>query len=61
MKAINWLQIDSKSVFTETIINEEIDTDFQELFAQISSETTLDECIDFDPETITLELAVDPT
>ena len=43
------------------VINEEIDTEFQELFAQISSEAKLDEYIDFDGETITSEPAVDPT
>ena len=35
-----------------SIINEEIDTEFQELFAQLSSETTLGEYIDFDAETM---------
>ena len=44
-----------------SIINKEIDTEFEEIFAQISGETTLDEYIDFDVETITSELAVDPT
>ena len=44
-----------------SIINEEIDTEFQELFAQIFSEITRDEYIDLDKETITLEPAVHPT
>ena len=77
LKAISWLQTAGKSVSTETInhcskkcgcdagdksiINEEIDTEFQELFVQISSYTTTDEYTDFDVETITSELAVDPT
>ena len=43
-----------------SIINEEIHTEFQDLFAKISSETILDEDIDFDEETITSEPAVDP-
>ena len=42
-------------------INNEIDTKFQELLAQISSETTFDEYINFDAETITSDLTVDPT
>ena len=42
-------------------INNEIDTKFQELLAQISSETTLDEYINFDTETITSDLTVAPT
>ena len=77
LKAITWLQTTWKSVSTEiikqyfkkyefgvgdmSIINEKIDTEFSELFAQIPSETTLDEYIDFDEETITSEPAVDPT
>ena len=77
MKAITWLQTAWKSVSTETIkqffqkcgcdvedmsvINEEIDTKFQKLFAEVSSETTLDVYIDFDVETITSEPGVDPT
>ena len=44
-----------------SIINEETDTEFQELFAKISCETTLDEYIDFAVETITSEPAVDLT
>ena len=44
-----------------SVINKETDTEFQEFFAQISSETTLDEYIDFDAKTITSEPAVDPT
>ena len=44
-----------------SIINEETDTEFQELFAKISCETTLDEYIDFAAETITSEPAVDLT
>ena len=44
-----------------SIINEEIDTEFQGLFAQIFSETTLDEHIDFDVETVISEPVVDPT
>ena len=43
-----------------SIINEKIDTEFQELFAQISSEATLDEYINFDAETIISEPAADP-
>ena len=41
-----------------SVVNEEIDTEFQELFAQISDETKIDEYIDFDFETVTLEPAV---
>ena len=44
-----------------SIINEEIDTKFQELFAQTSSGTTLYEYINFEAETITYEPDVDPT
>ena len=44
-----------------SIINEEIDTEFQELFGKISIETTLDEYIDFDAETVTSEPAVNST
>ena len=44
-----------------SIINEEIDTEFHKLFAQISSETTFDEYIGFDAVTITSEPAVDST
>ena len=43
-----------------SIINEESDTEFQELFVQVSSETTLDAYIDFDEETIKSEPAVNP-
>ena len=73
-KAITWLQTSWKIVSTEIIkqciknlcfnigdmliINEVIDTDFQELFAQISGETAPDEYTDFDAETITPEPAV---
>ena len=39
------------------VINEEADTEFRELFAQ----TTLDEYINFDVDTVTSETAVDPT
>ena len=42
-----------------SIINEEIDTEFQDLFAQISSETTFDEYIDCDAEETTSEPAFD--
>ena len=35
-----------------------IDTEFQEFFGQISDETTIDEYIDFDFETVTSEPAV---
>ena len=38
-----------------------IDTDFQELFAQIYGETTRHEYINFDAETLTSEPAFDPT
>ena len=74
LKAITWLQTAWKSVVPKTIkhwfkkcgfdigntsvVNEEIDTEFQELFAQISDETTTDEYIDFDFETVTSEPAV---
>ena len=44
-----------------SIINEEIDTESRELFTQISSKTALDECIDFDAETVTSEPAFDTT
>ena len=44
-----------------SIINEDIDTEFEELFAQIFNETTLDKYIDFDSVTITSHPAVDPT
>ena len=44
-----------------SIINKEIDTEFQELFAQISIETTLDEFINFDAEIITSEAVGNPT
>ena len=76
LRAIIWLQTTLKSVSTETIkqcfkncgidvgdmsvLNEEIDTEFQELFSQVFSETTLDEYIDFDAGTITSEPAIDP-
>ena len=74
LKAITWLQTAWKSVVPETlkhcfkkcgfdvvntsVVNEEIDTEFQELFAQISDETTIDGYIDFDFETVTSEPAV---
>ena len=77
LKAITWLQTTRESLTTETInqgfktcgfdvgdisiINGEIDTEFKELFAQISSETILDEQINFDAETIISGLHVDPT
>ena len=77
LKTITWLQTTRKIVSTETIkqcfkkcgfdvedmsiINEEIDTEFHKLFAQISSETTIDEYIGFDTVTITSEPAVDST
>ena len=77
MKAITWLQTTWKSEPTEiinqyfkkcgfdvrdmSIINEEIDTEFQELFAQLSSETTLGEYIDFDAETKISDPAVNST
>ena len=76
-KAITWLQTSWKIVSMEImkqciknlcfdigdilIINKVIDTDFQELFAQISGETAPDEYIDFDAETITPEPALDLT
>ena len=76
-KANTWLQNTWKSVSTETmeqffqncgfdagdksILNEKTDTKFQELFAQVSSETRHNEYINFDAETITSEPAVDPT
>ena len=43
-----------------SIRKEEVDNEFQELFAQIYSETTLDEYIDFDMEIIASEPAFDP-
>ena len=43
------------------IINEETGTELQDIFAQISNETTLDEYIDFDTKIITSEPAVYPT
>ena len=39
--------------------NEEIDTDFQELFEQISAENTIDEYIDFDADVVTSLPAID--
>ena len=39
-------------------VKEEIDTEFQELLAQTSDKTTIDECVDFDFETVTSEPAV---
>ena len=72
LKAITWLQTAWKSVVPETIkhcfkkcgfnvgntsvVNEEIHTEFQELFAQISDENAIEEYIDF--ETVTPEPAV---
>ena len=44
-----------------SIRKEEVDNEFQELFAQIYCETTLDEYIDFDTEIIASEPTVDPT
>ena len=41
--------------------NQEIDTEFQEFFARISSETKPDEYIGFDAEVIKSELAVNLT
>ena len=74
LKAITWLQTAWKSVVPETIkhcfetcvfdvgntlvVNEEIDTEFQELFVQISDETAIDEYIDFDFVIVTSEPAV---
>ena len=74
LKAITWLQTAWNSVDPETIkhcfkkcgfdventsfVNEEVDTEFQEIFAQISDETTIDEYIHFDFETATSEPAV---
>ena len=43
-----------------SIINEKIDTELKSYLMQIPSETTLDEYINFDVETITSESAVDP-
>ena len=43
-----------------SIINGKIDTEFKSYLMQIPSETTLDEYINFDVETITSESAVDP-
>ena len=74
LKAITWLQTAWKNVVRETIkhcfkkcgfgvgntsvVNEKFDTEFQELFAQISDESTIDEYIDFDFATVTSEPAV---
>ena len=71
---ITWLQTGWKNVVSETIrhcfkkcgfdvgntsvVNEEFDTEFQKLFAQISDETTIDEYIDFDFATVTSEPTV---
>ena len=44
-----------------SVINEKINTEFQELLVQISCETTVDEHINFAAETITSEPAIDPT
>ena len=43
-----------------SVINEKIETEFQELHAQISGEIIFDEYIHFDAETVTSEPAVDP-
>ena len=74
---ITWLRTDWKSISKEfikqcfkkyrfdfgdvSIIHKEIDTKFQELFAQIYSKTTLDEYINFDTDTILSEPAFHPT
>ena len=74
LKAITWLKTACKKVVPDTtkhcfkkcgfdvgnisVVNEEIDTEFQQLFSQISDETTIDEHIDFDFETITSEPVV---
>ena len=42
-------------------INQETDTEFQEFFLRISSESKPDEYIGFDAEVITSELAVNLT
>lgn len=42
-------------------INQETDTEFQEFFSRISSESKPDEYIGFDAEDITSELAVNLT
>ena len=73
LKTVTRLQITCKNVTTETI-NQSFekcgcdvgdmsatDTEFQELFAQTSSETTLDGYINFEADAITYESAVDPT
>ena len=39
--------------------NEQIDTEFQELFEQISAENTIDEYIDFDADVFTSLPAID--
>ena len=41
-----------------SVVNEDIDIEFQELFVQSSDETTIDEYIDFDFETVMSEPAV---
>ena len=77
LKVITWLQTDWKSISTEfikqcfkkyrldfgdiLIINKQIDTKFQELFAQIYSKTALDEYINFDTDKILSEPAFHPT
>ena len=74
IKAITWLQIAWKSVVPEiikhcfkkcgfdvgnaSVVDEEIVAEFQELFAQIFDETTIDEYIDFDFETAKSKAAV---
>ena len=57
-----WEIVSAKSDIGDmSIRKEEVDNEFQELFAQIYSETTLDEYIDFDTEIIASETAFDPT
>ena len=57
-----WEIVSTKSDIGDmSIRKEEVDNEFQELFAQIYSETTLDEYIDFDTEIIASETAFDPT
>ena len=50
-----WFQKRAFDAADMSIINKESDTEFEELFAQISNEITFDKCIDFDADTITVD------
>ena len=57
-----WESVSTKSDIGDmSIRKEEVDNEFQELFAQIYSETTLDEYIHFDTEIIASEPTFHPT